>query len=305
MDFREITYILAIAKYQSLSKAADSLYVSQPTLTKFLQKQEKELGQPLFRRLGNRFLLTYAGERYVTEAKRILEIKESLDKELLDIKKDSIGVLKVGIPLMRSPRIIPRVLPPFQKLFPNVEVSLIEEDSATLESKVHDGEIDVAFFSLSHMSSDLEYELIGQEELLLALSVDNPLCASAVKRENRRYPYLDLKLAENESFILAGNLQHMGDIAMRIFQNEGIKPRVVLRTRNRLTALELTAQGYGCTFTMASNLAFTLFRDRINCYSVGQSIQKVDFVAAYRQGIYIPNYLRCFITLIRDSFEGE
>ena len=61
MDFRDLSYVLAIAKTQNITKAADSLYVTQPTLTKFLQNLEKEMGQKLFRKLGNRFVLTYAG----------------------------------------------------------------------------------------------------------------------------------------------------------------------------------------------------------------------------------------------------
>ena len=62
MDFKDLSYVLAIARYQNITKAANSLYVTQPTLTKFLQNLESELGQKLFRKLGHRFVLTYAGE---------------------------------------------------------------------------------------------------------------------------------------------------------------------------------------------------------------------------------------------------
>lgn len=48
MDFRELNYVLAIEKYQNITKAADSLYVSQPTLSKFLMNLENTLGQKLF-----------------------------------------------------------------------------------------------------------------------------------------------------------------------------------------------------------------------------------------------------------------
>ena len=78
MDFRDLSYVLAIAKTQNITKAADSLYVTQPTLTKFLQNLEKEMGQKLFRKLGNRFVLTYAGERYVAKATEILNLKKEL-----------------------------------------------------------------------------------------------------------------------------------------------------------------------------------------------------------------------------------
>ena len=78
MDFRDLSYVLAIARYQNITKAANSLYVTQPTLTKFLQNLEAELGQKLFRKLGHRFVLTYAGERYVEKAAEILNLKKEL-----------------------------------------------------------------------------------------------------------------------------------------------------------------------------------------------------------------------------------
>lgn len=61
MDFKDMSYVLAIAKHQNITKAAEALYITQPTLTKFLQNLERDLGQKLFKRLGNRYVLTYAG----------------------------------------------------------------------------------------------------------------------------------------------------------------------------------------------------------------------------------------------------
>ena len=82
MDFKDLSYVLAIARYQNITKAANSLYVTQPTLTKFLQNLETELGQKLFRKLGHRFVLTYAGERYVAKATEILNLKKEMDQLL-------------------------------------------------------------------------------------------------------------------------------------------------------------------------------------------------------------------------------
>ena len=62
MDTRSLRYVLAIARHQNLTKAAEELHVGQPTLSKFLQSLENELGLKLFQKVGHRFLLTYAGE---------------------------------------------------------------------------------------------------------------------------------------------------------------------------------------------------------------------------------------------------
>ncbi|UQT40676.1 LysR family transcriptional regulator [Acidaminococcus intestini] len=70
MDFRDLTYLLAIARQQNITRAAESLYLSQPTLSKFLKGLEGELGLPLFERLGNKYIPTYAGEQYIKKPRK-------------------------------------------------------------------------------------------------------------------------------------------------------------------------------------------------------------------------------------------
>lgn len=76
MDFKELSYILCIAKNQSITKAAKELYISQPALSKFLQKIESETGIKLFHHINNQFTPTYAGECYLEYANRIMTIKK-------------------------------------------------------------------------------------------------------------------------------------------------------------------------------------------------------------------------------------
>ncbi len=82
MDFKDLSYVLALAEHQNVTKAANSLYLTQPTLTKFLQNLEKNLEQKLFRKVGNKFLLTYAGERYVEHAKEMLRLKKRIGQRI-------------------------------------------------------------------------------------------------------------------------------------------------------------------------------------------------------------------------------
>ena len=58
MDFRELSYVLAIARHQNITRAAEALYISQPTLSKFLILLENDLGLKLFTRVGNRYIPT-------------------------------------------------------------------------------------------------------------------------------------------------------------------------------------------------------------------------------------------------------
>ena len=124
MDFRELSYVLAIAKYQNITKAAEALYVGQPTLSKFLISLENDLGLKLFRRSGNKYLLTYAGERYTRQAAEIMRLKNDLDVELSDILKRDVGTLNVAFANMRCTYMLPCALPAFEKLHPNVRINV-------------------------------------------------------------------------------------------------------------------------------------------------------------------------------------
>lgn len=145
MDFRELNYVLAIAKYQNITKAAEALYVSQPTLSKFLIGLEDELGIKLFRKLGHKYVLTYAGERYVDHALQIQRLKNDLDIELADIIKRDVGVLNVAFARMRCTYVLPGSLPAFKKKYPNVKVNVFEGSSDENDRRVLEGQADIAF----------------------------------------------------------------------------------------------------------------------------------------------------------------
>ena len=72
MNVRDFEYIIEIANQRSISKAAASLFVSQPALSKYVQRMEESLGVRLFQRVGKQFIPTYAGERCVEKARQIL-----------------------------------------------------------------------------------------------------------------------------------------------------------------------------------------------------------------------------------------
>ena len=120
MNYHELKYILCIAKYQNLTKAAQELYISQPTLTKHLQKLEREMGTKLFSRSGNSYTPTFAGRKYMEYARKILQIQQDWEKELKDLTENNEGELNVAFPLMRSTCMVPQIMTSFFQKYPKV-----------------------------------------------------------------------------------------------------------------------------------------------------------------------------------------
>ena len=93
MDFREMTYITTIADCGSITAAARKLYISQPSLSYIVSKVEQETGAKLFERKNYPLTLTYAGEKYVETARKILSLNDNMRRELMDITGGEKGMI--------------------------------------------------------------------------------------------------------------------------------------------------------------------------------------------------------------------
>ncbi len=300
MDFKDLTYVLAIAKYQNITKAAESLYITQPTLTKFLQHLEKDLGQKLFRRLGNRYMLTYAGERYTAKAAEILNLKKELDQEMGDIVRNNAGSLKIAFPTMRGTYMLPCTLPIFNSLYPNVKLDILEANSSLLEGMLLSGEADLAFFNLPIKDPNIDYEIISHEEVLLVLSAKHPLVSYGIRREGCNYPWMDLNLLRDEPLILQTPGQRTRQTVDALLKKYDFSPHIKLQTSNISAEVELAARGYGACFVTETHLKHIAAGKQVAYFSVGEPCTTVDFVAAYRRGSYIPYHAREYIKIVKD-----
>ncbi len=300
MDFKELNYIIAIDKYQNITKAADSLYITQPTLTKFLQQQERLLGQKLFKKLGNRFVPTYAGERYVARAKEMLNIKKELDQEMGDIARNNEGALKIAFPSMRGTYMLPCTLPIFHSLYPNVKLDILEAHSSLLEGMILNGDTDLAFFNLPVKSPDIDWEIISHEEVLLVLCASHPLARAGVSRPGCKYPWMDISLMEKEPFILQTPGQRTRQTVDILLKSCNFTPYIKLQTGNIHASVELASKGYGACFVTETHLKHIGLESKLAYFSVGKPCTTVDFVAAFRRGSYIPYHAQEYIKIVRD-----
>ena len=302
MDFRELQYILAIAKHLNMTRASEELYVSQPTLSKFVQKLEAEVGQPLFKRIGNRFTLTYAGKVFVEKAKHILEMKNSLDREMADIIHNDRGELNIAFPIMRGTYMLPDTLPIFRKRFPNVQVNVHESHSSSLDELLLHGDVDIAFYNLTRVNPGLEYELIRHEELVLVASGSSPICQYAEDHPDCKYPWMPLSAIADQLCILTSRRQRTRQIIESMLADSGIHLQHRMEISNILAGIQLAARGYGITFTSECHLRHISLPEDTRFFSIGNPNTSFDFVAASRRGLYHSNYAREYISIVRDCY---
>ncbi|MBS6397678.1 MAG: LysR family transcriptional regulator [Clostridiales bacterium] len=303
MDFQKFEYFMTIAKHQNLTKAAQELYVSQPTLTKFLQKLEQELGGKLFRRNGHTYDLTFLGQRYLEYAKKALMLRQDWEKQLQDMKSSFEGELNIAFPTMRSACIIPQVLQSFHKLHPCVRINICEQNSSIQESLLADSKLDFAIFSDWQPLPSLTYEFLTMEEIVLVLPPEHPLCTHAVDREDTHYPWIDLSLLADTPFILHFPEQNTGRAAQQLFDQYHIKPPVHFQSRNSQLCIQLASQGFGACFAPETYVRHSAKVTPLCTFSVGNPPISNRLVLAYRKNSYLSTYAQDFISIARSCLK--
>ncbi len=297
MDFRDLSYVSAIAKYQNITRAAEAIPISQPALSKFLQNIEEETGLRLFDRIDKKYIPTYAGERYLEYAKNILDSKASLDAELADIIKRDVGVLNIGLPNMRCAYMLPKTLPEFNAKYPNVKVNIFEGTSAAIDQRLLEGDTELAFYSKPQKpNAHIDYETLAREELRVCVCRNHPVKNSA------KNGHIELSALKEERLILLSLEQRTGQISRYWLARAGIDLSNAITTNNMPAVISLTELGWGVSFVFESHLRWHSPRPEIDTYSFGNGKVMSDFVAAYRKGSYMSSYAREFISIARRLY---
>ena len=157
MELRELRYFLAVAREESISKASETLYVTQPNLSRQMQKLEKELGQQLFIRGSRKITLTEAGQLLKKRAEELIELYDKTEAELTSPIEDISGEVYIGGGESYVLQIIAKTAHAIQADYPNVKFHLFSGDMESVSEKLDKGLIDFGIFIEPSDLSKYEY----------------------------------------------------------------------------------------------------------------------------------------------------
>ena len=260
MIYSKYHYVAKVASLRSISKAAQELYISQPALTRVISNLEKELGVTLFNRSVIPLQLTYAGERYLEEAKRVLSIDESLRKELQEISEVKRGNLSIGANYAASALWLPHILPVFRKEYLGIKISISQQTSPLFESDLLKGNIDLAFTTQSAPSKNLSYTYISSARLLAFIPRNSPVLRGRDITYNSLDNILTVTPEElcGQEFVLLHPTDGLGYTISKMMEENRIHPSHVLYVPNIVACYRLAASGLGITFSTPYSTRYTL-----------------------------------------------
>ena len=178
IETRLLHYFLAVAKFRSITKAAENLHVSQPTLSKQLMELERQIGQPLLIRGKKSITLTEAGTFLQRRAIEILRLIEETDRTLNS--KDSVltGDIHVGCAEAPAASYVGQVFAEMQKQHPDIRLHLYSEDANRLMERLDSGMLDIALFTGPIPHEEYDHWMYPIEDSWgLLMPEDHPLAA--------------------------------------------------------------------------------------------------------------------------------
>lgn len=300
---REYEYIMAIAQTGTLSRAAVSLGISQPALTRFLQKEEQTINTKLFQKTGGRLTLTYAGECYINYIKKILSIQRDMMNSLQAISRVEKGRIRIGIPSIRRPYTIFSVIPEFIKAHPSIDITLHENRSSMLEQMLEDLELDVIAVNTFRKKDSLQYRKVADEEFVLAVPAGSPLITASEAVEGCKYPVIRPEQLNHQTFIFLSQQHRISQFTDKLLAAHHIEYKTAMHARTLESALEAVSVNMGITFTPEVPLTQLRNSENIRYLSVLTDDTHYEFNLVYRKGAYIDPSLEDFSRIFMENYQ--
>ena len=303
MDFRKLTYVLKIAETGNITKAAEELYMTQPALSHFITKLEKEEGVKLFDRTSVPLKLTYAGERYVETIRKVLELNENLKNEISELQEEAAGRLTIGVPPARATDLLPEILPEYMRRFPKVEIRTVEHNSRQLREDVRRQQVDFAVLPLLDGFDEFRNIVLFREELLLVTRKGLLNAENQQTDENGRQ-IVQITQLGSQRFIMLKHGHGIRDKIDFLFDMNGIRPEILMETTNNETAFSLAAAGLGAAIVPEYNIRRFVPEHPIDVFRITEQGLFWDVGAVVNQNAALNRYVLGCIHLIREKYNN-
>lgn len=254
MDFSQMEYVLAVAKYRNFSQAAESCYISQSSLSQQIASLEKELGIRLFSRTTRTIQITEAGESFVNMAADILHDTQRLKEAMFSFSDCQRGTINIGSITALERIHFNRLIADFYSIYPQLTLNIYTGKSISLLSSLEKREIDIAFVAqpVNQSFPHINFKAMGVDEYVILMSSKNPLASKKV---------IDLSELRNERFIVHGPNQVIDGHFLHACKEADFTPNVIGSAESTPIALSLVRTGIGISIAPAEETEYFHMKD--------------------------------------------
>ncbi|RNC28518.1 MAG: Hydrogen peroxide-inducible genes activator [Candidatus Dichloromethanomonas elyunquensis] len=276
MNLVSLKYFIAITEYSSFSKAAEHLYVTQPTLSRQIADLEKEFGVQLFERTKRSISLTDAGRILLDEAKEIVHRCDCLAKKIKNTQENMIGSLNIGYQGFLDNRLLSDSLKSLSKKYPQLSISLFHCNFAELNHFLMNGKFDVIFTIVAGLHTLPRVKRIKVEKNTLQIVVPS------------NHPFAiqtSVKVSDlaDENFIMLerSTCPFPTDYVVELCLKNGFSPNVSCYVHDAQTSFLMVGSGKGIAFMSSRVLVHNM--EDVKFLSLKDCDLDFDIVMAFKE----------------------
>ncbi|MBK1656917.1 LysR family transcriptional regulator [Paracraurococcus ruber] len=296
MDSRQLRYFVAVARERNFTRAAETLRIAQPPLSRAIQQLEEECGLPLFDRASRPLSLTDAGKLLFEQAVQVLDRMEEMRAMVARLREAERQRLGVGFVASTLYGYLPEVIRRYRAVRPDVELSLQEMTTIEQLAALKEGRIDVGFGRISFNDAAIERTLLRNEKLCVALPLTHPLSS--------RTGALGLAELAGDTLVVYPRLPRpsFADQVLALFRDRDVTPAAVQEVRELQTALGLVAAETGICIVPGS--VERLRRDNVVYRPLDEPDAVSPIIMSTRRGDPSPE-IDLILRLVKEMYRKE
>lgn len=307
--FQGMRYVYEVYREKSFSRAAENLFISQPSLSANVKRMEQRIGMPVFDRSTKPLQLTECGKAYIRAVEAILSIEHNFAEYVNDLENLKTGSVVIGGSSLFSSWVLPALIRSFTRQYPEVELTLVEENTASLSKLLLNGEVDLIIDNCELDERFFTGRTFRQEHLLLAVPAQfsvnaslkeyqiSPSCIRSGAFLNQKRRAVPLERFREEPFILLKPDNDTRKRAEELCRAAGFSPRAAFELDQQMTSYNVACSGMGIAF-ITDTLALRVPENRdIIYYKLDgrYSSRKVSFY--WKRGRYFSRAMEEFLRL--------
>ena len=311
MMFREMRYVYEVYRQRSFSKAAEALFIAQPSLSQMIRKAEARTGGPLFDRSTFPVTLTALGRAYIEAAEEIMQVEERFGRYMSDAENCLTGSLTLGGTTLFTSYVLPPLISAFSSRYPGVEIRLYEHHTHVLKQQLQDGVLDLAVDNGQLDLNLYERFLYQQEQVILAVPKQfavNGDClpyqmtaADLREKGGLCVPPLPLAKMADVPFIFLKEGNDTRIRADKLCLQAGFTPKIRLQLDQQLAVYNLAAYGMGAAFISDTLVKSAVPDDRLVFYHCAPENASRSIWFFHKRNRFVTAPMAAFLKMITET----
>ena len=299
MEFRQLESFCAVVRYQSFTKAAEKLYISQPTISTHIRMLEQEFNSRLIIRTTKNIEITPHGKELFACAQKIFTLKNDLIQKWSEENKK---IIRIGASTIPADYILPEVLPLFCQKYPDIQLHIHQNDSGNILQSILNGKFTIGMVGMKSFEKELDFVPFFHDEIVMITPKQENFLHFSQKAFNQD----DLiSLLKKETIILreqgSGSKKRLESYFEQINLSEK-SLNIIARLNDQESIKKLVASGLGISFISAKAITDA---DNLLTIKLPENNLTRSLYFAYHKDYILKEHILSFIKFVQNFYSKK